>query len=51
MISHVAVGGDAPVGVQSMTNTDTAAVESTARQVYELCLAGYEVVRITADSP
>lgn len=51
MISHVPVGGDAPVVVQSMTNTDTADVESTVRQVYELWQAGSEIVRITVNSP
>jgi (E)-4-hydroxy-3-methylbut-2-enyl-diphosphate synthase len=51
MIGHVPVGGDAPVVVQSMTNTDTADVESTVRQVYELWQAGSEIVRITVNSP
>ena len=43
------VGGDAPVVVQSMTNTDTADVEATARQVAALARAGSELVRITVD--
>ena len=47
MIGHVAVGGDAPVVVQSMTNTDTADAEATAQQVYALWKAGSEMVRIT----
>jgi (E)-4-hydroxy-3-methylbut-2-enyl-diphosphate synthase len=51
MIGHVPVGGDAPVVVQSMTNTDTADVEPTVRQVYELWQAGSEIVRITVNSP
>lgn len=51
MIGNVAVGGGAPVVVQSMTNTDTADAEATARQVYELWQAGSEVVRITVNSP
>ncbi len=51
MIGHVAVGGDAPVVVQSMTNTDTADAKSTAQQVFELWQAGSEVVRITVNSP
>lgn len=51
MVGNVAVGGDAPVVVQSMTNTDTADWESTVRQVYELWQAGSEVVRITVNSP
>ena len=49
-IGHVAVGGDAPVMVQSMTNTDTANADSTARQVYELAQAGSEIVRITVNT-
>ncbi|MET0605677.1 MAG: flavodoxin-dependent (E)-4-hydroxy-3-methylbut-2-enyl-diphosphate synthase [Beijerinckiaceae bacterium] len=49
MVGHVAIGGDAPVVVQSMTNTDTADVESTARQVAALARAGSEIVRITVD--
>ncbi len=47
----VAVGGDAPVMVQSMTNTDTADAIATAIQVKELAQAGSEVVRITVNSP
>jgi len=49
-IEHVAVGGDAPIMVQSMTNTDTADVAATARQVFELAQAGSEVVRVTVNS-
>jgi len=45
------VGGDAPIMVQSMTNTDTADVIATAIQVKELARAGSEVVRITVNSP
>jgi (E)-4-hydroxy-3-methylbut-2-enyl-diphosphate synthase len=48
-VGHVRVGGGAPVIVQSMTNTDTADVESTARQVADLARAGSEIVRITVD--
>lgn len=47
----VTVGGDAPVRVQSMTNTDTADAIGTAIQVKELAQAGSEVVRITVNSP
>jgi (E)-4-hydroxy-3-methylbut-2-enyl-diphosphate synthase len=47
----VTVGGDAPVRVQSMTNTDTADAVATAIQVKELALAGSEVVRITVNTP
>ncbi|GGE64585.1 flavodoxin-dependent (E)-4-hydroxy-3-methylbut-2-enyl-diphosphate synthase [Massilia psychrophila] len=48
---QVRVGGDAPVVVQSMTNTDTADVIGTAIQVKELARAGSELVRITVDRP
>src|SRR6187549_1380701 len=48
-VGGVAVGGGAPVVVQSMTNTDTADVEATARQVAALAHAGSEIVRITVD--
>jgi (E)-4-hydroxy-3-methylbut-2-enyl-diphosphate synthase len=48
-VDHVQIGGGAPVVVQSMTNTDTADAESTAKQVYELARAGSELVRITVD--
>jgi (E)-4-hydroxy-3-methylbut-2-enyl-diphosphate synthase len=47
----VTVGGDAPVRVQSMTNTDTADAIGTAIQVKELAKAGSEIVRITVDTP
>ncbi|MEY5098456.1 MAG: enzyme involved in the deoxyxylulose pathway of isoprenoid biosynthesis [Pseudomonadota bacterium] len=47
---QVTVGGDAPVRVQSMTNTDTADVIGTAIQVKELALAGSELVRITVNN-
>ena len=47
----VSVGGDAPVRVQSMTNTDTADAIGTAIQVKELALAGSELVRITVNTP
>jgi (E)-4-hydroxy-3-methylbut-2-enyl-diphosphate synthase len=50
-IGHVIVGGDAPIVVQSMTNTDTADVEGTAKQVAELARAGSELVRITVNTP
>jgi (E)-4-hydroxy-3-methylbut-2-enyl-diphosphate synthase len=48
-VGNVTVGGDAPVVVQSMTNTDTADVEATARQVAALARTGSELVRITVD--
>jgi (E)-4-hydroxy-3-methylbut-2-enyl-diphosphate synthase len=44
------IGGNAPILVQSMTNTDTADAESTAQQVCELARAGSEIVRITVNS-
>ncbi|MBU3541769.1 MAG: flavodoxin-dependent (E)-4-hydroxy-3-methylbut-2-enyl-diphosphate synthase [Burkholderiaceae bacterium] len=47
----VTVGGDAPIRVQSMTNTDTADVIGTAIQVKELAKAGSEIVRITVNTP
>ena len=47
----VTVGGNAPVRVQSMTNTDTADAIATAIQVKELARAGSEIVRITVDTP
>jgi (E)-4-hydroxy-3-methylbut-2-enyl-diphosphate synthase len=50
-IGHVLVGGDAPVAVQSMTNTDTADVVSTVKQVGELWRAGSELVRVTVNTP
>ncbi|HVX71808.1 MAG TPA: flavodoxin-dependent (E)-4-hydroxy-3-methylbut-2-enyl-diphosphate synthase [Devosia sp.] len=48
-VGGVRVGGGAPIVVQSMTNTDTADVESTVRQVAQLWRAGSELVRITVD--
>ena len=50
-VGHVNIGGDFPVVVQSMTNTDTADADATARQVFELWQAGSEIVRITVNSP
>ena len=49
MVGNVAVGGSAPIVVQSMTNTDTADVTSTVDQVTALARAGSELVRITVD--
>ena len=48
-VGGVTVGGGAPIVVQSMTNTDTADAEATARQVAALAAAGSELVRITVD--
>ena len=50
-IDKVVIGGGAPVVVQSMTNTDTADVAATVRQVAELWRAGSELVRITVNNP
>jgi (E)-4-hydroxy-3-methylbut-2-enyl-diphosphate synthase len=50
-VGGVLIGGGAPIVVQSMTNTDTADVGATARQVAELAAAGSELVRITVDTP
>jgi (E)-4-hydroxy-3-methylbut-2-enyl-diphosphate synthase len=50
-VGHIQVGGGAPVVVQSMTNTDTADVESTLRQTLELAEAGSELVRWTVNVP
>jgi len=50
-IGAVIVGDGAPVVVQSMTNTDTADIEGTAKQVSELARAGSELVRITVNTP
>src|ERR1700759_4436311 len=49
MVGNVAVGGGAPIVVQSMTNNDTADVESPVAQVAALARAGSEMVRITVD--
>ncbi len=51
LIGKVLVGSDAPIVVQSMTNTDTADAEGTAKQVAALARAGSEIVRITVNSP
>ncbi len=48
---NVTLGGDAPVRLQSMTNTDTADAIGTAIQVKELAIAGSEMVRITVNTP
>ena len=49
-VGGIRVGGDAPVVVQSMTNTDTAEAEKTAQQIVALAKAGSELVRITVNS-
>jgi (E)-4-hydroxy-3-methylbut-2-enyl-diphosphate synthase len=50
LVGNALIGGDAPILVQSMTNTDSADAESTANQVYELAQAGSEIVRITVNT-
>jgi (E)-4-hydroxy-3-methylbut-2-enyl-diphosphate synthase len=50
-VGPVAVGGDAPISVQSMTITKTADVESTLRQIYALAGAGCDIVRCTCNEP
>ncbi len=50
LVGDVSVGGDAPVVVQSMTNTDTSDVDATSQQVAELARAGSELVRITVNN-
>ena len=49
-VGRVVIGGDHPVVVQSMTNTDTADIEATALQVRALAMAGSELVRVTVDT-
>ncbi len=49
-VGNVTLGGGAPIIVQSMTNTDTADTEATARQVLELAEAGSELVRVTVNT-
>ena len=48
-VGHVLVGGGAPIVVQSMTNTDTADIDSTVSQIVDLANAGSEIVRVTVD--
>jgi (E)-4-hydroxy-3-methylbut-2-enyl-diphosphate synthase len=48
-VGAVAVGGDAPVSVQSMTTTKTADVDATLEQIYELAAAGADIVRCTCN--
>ena len=49
-VGSVLIGGDQPIVVQSMTNTDTADVAATARQIQQLAAAGSELVRITVNT-
>ncbi len=50
-VGHILIGGESPLVVQSMTNTDTADAEATAKQVFELWRSGSELVRITVNTP
>src|SRR6478736_195019 len=50
-VGKVAVGGDAPITVQSMTITKTADVEGTLQQIYALAAAGCDIVRCTCNEP
>src|ERR1700739_1893213 len=50
-VGHLRVGGGAPIVVQSMTNTDTADIETTLKQTLELAEAGSEIVRWTVNVP
>lgn len=49
LVGNIKIGGDAPIVVQSMTNTDTADVAGSVQQIMELATAGSEMVRITVD--
>src|SRR3546814_14355355 len=51
MVGDVAVGGGAPVSVQSMTVTKTADVDATLQQIYALAAAGCDIVRCTCNEP
>ena len=50
MVGNVQIGGGAPIVIQSMTNTDTADIESTTQQILELARAGSELVRVTVNN-
>ncbi|MBL4743427.1 MAG: flavodoxin-dependent (E)-4-hydroxy-3-methylbut-2-enyl-diphosphate synthase, partial [Cycloclasticus sp.] len=49
-VDHIKIGHDHPIVVQSMTNTDTADIERTVKQIQELATAGSELVRITVNT-
>ncbi|MGH9297003.1 MAG: flavodoxin-dependent (E)-4-hydroxy-3-methylbut-2-enyl-diphosphate synthase, partial [Acidimicrobiales bacterium] len=49
-VGGVAIGGDAPVSVQSMTTTKTADVDGTLAQIYALAASGADIVRCTCNS-
>ncbi len=50
MVGNVAVGGDAPISVQSMTNTETCDVDATLKQIQRLVTAGVDIVRVSVPS-
>ena len=50
MVGSIPIGGGAPIVVQSMTNTDTADIEKTTQQIYELWEKGSEIVRVTVNN-
>ena len=50
-VGKIQIGGDAPIVVQSMTNTDTADVSATTRQIAQLARSGSELVRVTVNTP
>ncbi|MDG1851062.1 MAG: flavodoxin-dependent (E)-4-hydroxy-3-methylbut-2-enyl-diphosphate synthase, partial [Gammaproteobacteria bacterium] len=47
MVGNVPVGGDAPIAVQSMTNTETCDVDATLKQIAELEAVGADIVRVS----
>ena len=49
-VGNIVIGGNNPVVVQSMTNTDTADIEATVEQICQLSEAGSEIVRITVNN-
>ena len=51
MVGDVPVGGGAPISVQSMTVTKTADHEATLQQIYDLAMAGADIVRCTCNEP
>ena len=48
-IGDISIGGSNPIAVQSMTNTDTADINATFKQIIDLANAGSEIVRVTVD--
>ncbi len=50
-VGNIKIGGDAPISVQSMTNTDTRDVKSTLKQIYNLAETGCEIIRLAVLNP